>query len=203
MKKLRYLTLILLLFFAIPAFADCTIMIAGKKVAAGCDPDTNEVGDRVDTYSDTNLVLDGYIKCEVYPADCTGTANTGFIYRVSISDTDNCKIGLCDSADGSTEHSPATHDANCVWSTGDTFTSKQEGWMTMTGDLGKSVTNGKYYWRCVMGGAGDCRVKYKASAGSKKTYSASGFTYASPPENLDGTWTETAERNRSAYVEIE
>lgn len=203
MKRIA-LVVVLVFLFASFAHAGGCLMIGGSAAvsAPACDPENNEIGDRVDTYSDTNNIEDGYIKCELYVADCTGTANAAWLYRVELSDYDKCKIGLCDSADGATEHSPATHDANCMWAGTDDLLGDGSKWYNL-GDIGKSVTNGNYYWRCVMGGGGDCRTKYKASAGTKKTYSASGFTFSNPPSNLNGTWTETAERNRSAYVEID
>lgn len=179
--------------------------ICGKTYndSDGCDPASNEVGDRTtDGYTNTNPIGNGEMDCFLYQADCTGTANTAMLYAVTSSGTDNCKIGLCDSADGSTEHSPATHDNNCVWSSGDTIINKSE-WITLTGDLGKATTNTSYYWMCVLGGTDGCNVKYKNPSGSKKLYYTTGFTYSSPPSNLNGTWTEVAGRNMSAYVEID
>ncbi len=203
---MKYLLTLFLIFFPLICSAQGILPVGScvNSHAASCDPDTNEVGDRDDSYSDSNDTAEGGIKCMLFAADCTGTANTGMLYRVDggTTDTDNCKIGLCNSSDGSTEHSPASHDDGCVWSSGNTITGTED-WINMTGDLGIAVTNGSYYWVCVAAGAGGCRTKYKASSGSKKTYSATGFTYSSLPANLDGTWTETAARNRSYYVEID
>lgn len=205
---LMLIKLFLFLFLVSSAFADfadCTVVVGQPTAVAGCNPASNEVGDRNDSgdYNVTNNAAENQIRCLLYVADCTGTANTAMLYREDASDTDNCKMGLCDSADGNTDHSPATHDANCVWTSGNTYTSPTTGWQALTGDLGKSVTSGNYYWVCIIGGAGDCRFRYNQASGTRGHWGATGFTYSSPPANLNGTWTNVASRDRSAYVEID
>ena len=196
--------LIIFCIFLTPFIADARMNVVvcggGVEAASACNPASNEVGNRTEE-SGTDSMASNEIDCVLQVADCTGTANEGWLRMAAGAETDNCKIGICDAADGSTEHSPAEHDGNCKWSSGTEMVNKND-WTALTGNVAKAVTNGSYYWVCVIGGTGGCKVRY-GGVGKKVYYKTTSGVYASPPDNLAGTWSFQADSNMSAYVEID
>ena len=176
--------------------------IAGSDyVLSACSTATDEVGDR-ENYANTDAMVDGEIDCILYEADCTGTLEYAFLKHVG-TDTDNCKVGACNS-DGD---APDNGDDGCVWSTGDAVNT--DGWVQLSGKLGKAVVQGTNYFVCAAGGSGGCSVYYKSSSGSKTLYYEGDFTYASLPSDLTSPsppWAVAGsgnDRNMSVYIRIE
>lgn len=163
---------------------------------SACNPASNEVGDRTDSYAQSNGIAPGEMDCILYTADCTGTAGTAKIIHAG-TETDNCKVCMYDYD----SDAPDDGDNNGLCTTGDTVDANQE--YSLTGKINKAVTNTTSYWVCVLGGTGGCPVEYNSTTGTKTLYYATGFTYASPPTDLTGSWTSVASRDMAVWVEIE
>jgi hypothetical protein len=205
---IKILLILCSILLAVPSYAGMCIISSGSgsSTAGGtCDANTNEAGDRVDTYDNTNNIGSGEMDCMLYAADCTGNFGTAKLYH--LASLDDCKMCVYNSADDATEHNPAAHDTLVGCSAATALQSGDTGWQSLTTKIAQASDSTKYYWVCIIGGTNGCSVRYESSAGvgTKKLYYDVGFTYASPPANLagDGAWVEVADREMSFYVEIE
>lgn len=133
--------------------------------------------------------------CRAWTATAAGTLGKAYIRHYG-TDTDNAYVWVYNK----TGASPAIGDT-LVDSSGK-ITSSTDGWATDDTALGASVT-ASVYWVCIVGEVGSFDTYKSEDTGAStfsKTVSPGG---ESPPENLDGTWTETANREYAVYLVIE
>lgn len=192
--------LLAFLLFCTPAFADeDDTVVVGCPAGVACNPASNEVGDRTN-YAGTPLNFAGdAMRCLKVPADCSGTLGYAY-FRHSGTSNENLKVRVY--ADGgATANQPDSGDL-AVSSAGTMSSSTDQEWAQTSTKLTGSVTNGTSYWLCAVGDA-SVWVNYFQSTGTYSFWLNTSSSYASPPDNLDGTWAETTTNEFSGYVAIE
>lgn len=159
------------------------------------------LGDISESYANTNSIAENEVDCILYSANKTGTANQAYLNHVG-TNTDRCKVGVCNYD----SDAPDAGDDGCLWTSGDVISTA--GKITLTGDIGKAVTNGTSYWVCVLAGSGGCDVEYNQTDGTRTMYYEGNSyvgTYASPPTDLSSDaapWASSGSRDWGVYVEI-
>lgn len=191
--KTLLLTICFILTLVVNGLCDCTVMVAGKKAVAGCNPASNEVGSRTEQASN-QTIAPGAIQCYPVSADCSGTLRYPSIMHYSTG-ADNVKIGIFTRSGAPSSGSALVGNWSGYISSG-----SSDGWKTGGDKLTGSVTNAANYYLCLCGGTGGFDFYYAASG---STYYYSTTDCGSPPSTLDLSWTEGSNRTLSAYVEIE
>jgi hypothetical protein len=197
MKKILLITLLLLI--ATPLFGQSTVIVAKKKAAATCSVDTNEVGDRTDYTScggtcHFNATATS-IYCVEYTADCSGTLSYAYARHYGTG-SDEGKVCVY------SKNSAAPPDSSDLLVGCGTISSAAAELAQSASEVGGSVTASAQYWVCIAGGTNDFDI-IRDDTGSKTVYYISaGFNYGTPPENLNGSWSNSANRDYSMYVTI-
>lgn len=179
-----------------------TVIIGGSPppAAEGCNPASNEVGDRTD-YSGANV--EGIDVNMIYTfrtqADCTGTLGDAYIYH---GNTTASSVKVCVYA--SSAATPQSGDALIRCSseiTGGTST----GWKTVNDSASGSVTSGSYYWiALIVSGASNAWSLAHNASGTIYYLSCESACYASPPSTMGTGWGNAAGYTPfSAYFTIE
>ena len=164
---------------------------------AGCSAGSNEIGDRTEYAEGYTLAGTGGF-CLLYTADCTGTLAYPYIYHYG-TQADNAKV-CAYSDDGDSIPNVGDLLLGC---SGVIASGSSAGWKTDSTDLTDAVTVASPYWVCIVPDPATQWASLRTSSGSGTQYYQSGFSYASPPANLDGSWSSTALRDYSLYIEIE
>jgi len=187
-KKL--IIILIILFFTSIVFGQDVIVVKKK---GGCNPASNEVGDRSVESTTEGLNTDMAV-CFLTSADCSGTLGVAYAYQLNYTTT--CKVGVYTS-DGSSPN------ANCtkVGVSASISGSEAWDWYTVAGDLGGLVTSSTNYWVCIFVGSTAAWGSKRAS-GSGAYYKYSSGYYASPPDNLGTGWGAISWSPISMYVEI-
>jgi len=162
----------------------------------GCDPASNEVGDRT-TYAESGTLNTDEYYAIAHTADCSGELDTAYIKAWGGA---NCKVCIySDNGDG------VPNDAGDLklWCSG--VMGSADTWDSATGDVGIDVTNGVTYWIVTLSG-GNTVHPYRTTAGSKRLYygAAQAGDYTNPPANLGNLSSQisAANRDQSCYVTI-
>jgi hypothetical protein len=169
------------------------IIVIKKK--STCDPASNEIGDRGTFVTSATFTPTDKAYCTLHTADCSGTLEYVYLWHDGSGSDDAKTCVYADNGDN-VPNSGDTQVGNCVAqhsnaSETDISASKVTG----------SVTSGNKYWVCTVADTTEW-VTMRESA-TNTLYVNTSFSYASPPVNLDGTWTPTADRNYMRYVRIE
>jgi len=194
----RLLIILCILLFTVPCFAN-QIIIGKKKAAASCSVSTNEVGDRTDYTSCGGTchynVTATAVYCIGYTADCTGTLSYAYARHYGTG-SDEGKVCVY------SKNSAAPPDSSDLLIGCGTISSSSAELAQSASEVGGSVTATAEYWVCIAGGTNDFDIIRTDSGSSTVYYISAGFNYASPPANLDGSWSNTASRDYSMYVTI-
>lgn len=147
---------------------------------------------RGDGFTDHLEVTNGSAFCRAYTATSAGTLGKAYIRHYDNGTTENACVTVY-LKNGS---SPTSSDTLVGYS--EMITTSAEGWVTDGADLGASVTV-REYWVCIRGSTNSFDT-YRSTAAGASVFSKGSMTCTTP--NLDGTWTETANREYAVYVEI-
>lgn len=179
---MRKLALILcFLFLATSVFAQSNILVVKKKVAGTCSVDTNEVGKRVEGAS-TAAGVNAYIYCTLFTPDCSGKLYTAYL-RHAATDTENAKVCVyLDDGDSAPDSGDSLVECSGAIGSGGS-----SGWKNAAMATNPSVSTGSNYWVCILNGDNTAWNMYYDGSGSRRSMECTGC-YASPPETLDGTW---------------
>lgn len=196
---LRWISLFLIL-FTVNVYANCTVVVGQPTAAApSCSVDTNEVGDRTDHSSCGGtchyMIVNTAIFCLPYTADCTGTLSYAYALHYGTS-ADEGKVCVY------SKNSAAPPDSSDLLIGCGTVSSSTNGELVESAaEVGGSVTASAEYWVCIAGSATEFDI-IRDDTGSKTAYYKTGFTYATPDANLDGSWNNSNSRDFSMYVTI-
>lgn len=206
MRKL----ILFLLLLASPAWAGGVIsgaVLSGCSTgggAGGCNPASNEVGDRQDITGDATLAADN-MACILYEADCSGTLGVAYA-RHSGTQEDNVKICVYNSVfqtDITSSHKPDNSDTMVSGSSCVTISSSASEWANSgASKVGGSVTSGVKYLVCMVADTTQWKYYIDTTAGNY-AYQNTSSSYTSPPATLTGAWGAYAPRSISFYVTIE
>lgn len=175
---------------------------SGSPAAGGCNPASNEVGDRTD-YSGANLEgMDGDMMYAFrVQADCTGTLGDAYIYH---GNTTASAVKVCVYTSSST--TPQSADA-VVRCSGAIAGGTSTGWKTVDESASGSVTSGNYYWITYTVASGNAWSYAHNASGTLYYKSCDSTCYADIPTNMAtmGTgWSSAAGYTPgSAYFTIE
>ena len=215
MKRI-FLTILLCLGLTTSAFSGnlfqdkCKVISAKNWADGGCDPATNEVGDR-SVYGSVSTRAINTMGCHRYIADCSGTFGKAQVYHSGETDED-IKVAIFDSdyqTDITTSQLPTSADTLVgSWVTIECATN--DGWCTSgASKIGGSAVSGHVYLLCAIAGTTYWTHVRDTTAGGNYIYSIIAGTwgsYASPPNTLDDgnqTWSAFDDREYSWFVEIE
>lgn len=184
---LRWISLLLIL-FAVNAYANCTVVVGQPTGAApSCSVDTNEVGDRTQEATDRTLSA-GYLYLFAATADCTGDLAIPYLYY---NDSSAVTVRLCIYSKSAA--TPQEED-ELICDSGDIVSGSSAGWKTGTTCASGSVTNTTGYWIGVQtwavgggswnGKRGGTATLYYASRSNKACAATlSGLTFSTSASN--------------------
>jgi len=188
--------LLILLFLLLPA---TSWGIMGPIVGGGgnsCSVSTNAVGDKTDYSPESSGISADQYVCHFYQAPtCSGTFSTAYFYH-SGTDSQTAKVCVF-SAQHGTDHAPDSGDTKVGCSEGTTVST--QAWQTLSGTVGGAITPGGYYYVCLA--SSGSLLLMRTASGTGNGYVAS-LNYATPPANMNGTWSTTANRSYSLYVTV-
>lgn len=193
MKKILLITLLLLI--ATPLFGQSTVIVAKKKAAATCSVDTNELGTR--TQGGSNAYAgENKLECNLWTPDCSGKLYTAYLEHRGTG-TDYAKVCVYTDDGDST---PDAGDSLLVCS-GVITGNENEVWESAAMDTNPDVSTGTSYWLCMIGDNSAWNYFYAASGLARKNQTVENG-YTSPPDNLTGTWNNSANYQLSMYVTV-
>lgn len=177
----------------------------GLFKAIGCNPATNQIGDRTTTYTASiNSSQDDAI-CVYAIANCSGTLGYAYVVHYGVSDpADNAEISVYQD-NGATATTPDSTDDILSGMTARQISSGTDGEVVQTAaKLGGSVVNGQGYFICIGGDSTVWATEYE-STGTTRRFSFTGnqFPYGTPPANLSTADASDTTASVAVYVEIE
>lgn len=188
--------LTLLIFFALIGNVDarCSVIVLGgtTEAAATCNVSTDELGIRSEDAS-TIAGTNNNIYCHLHTPECSGKLYTANL-RHSSTDAENAKVCVyLDDGDSDTDSGDTLVECSGAIASGSTT-----GWKNAAMATNPAVSTGSNYWVCLVNEDSTSWDSYYVASGTRKQKTCSGC-YASPPENLDGTWS-SATSSRDMYV---
>lgn len=189
MRKLIYI--ILLLLIATPLFGQSTVIVAKKK-AATCSVDSNEVGRRGEGGSNTQPTAER-LYCNIFTPDCSGKVYTAYLYHYG---TGSANAKVCVYADDG-DSAPDSGDSK-VECSGAIASGSSAGWKSGAMASNPSVSTGTNYWVCFIPDSTGWGYIYTEGAAAKTLDSS----YATPPSDMTGSWSNISDRLISMYVTI-
>jgi hypothetical protein len=181
-----------------PADAWMNVTTVGGGVAASGCTGTCKVGDTT-TYSTAVSLGVEYMYCMRYAGAGTGNLSYAHISHDGTS-SENAKVCVYSSSDTT----PQNGDAKIGCS--GAIAANSDAWYQSAGKLGGAVTDGTNYWVCIISDTTNWSQHRNNTTGSKTWYWYNGTgIYASPPATLTppSSWSNTADRDISCYVDIE
>lgn len=195
MKRLLFCLIFLLISF--PAYAQMQgtgTGVLGVAAAAGCSVSTNEVGNRAEEATSQLLGSNNYMYCNLWTPDCSGTLTTAYLYHDSTS-SHVAKVSIyLDDGDEAPDSGDARVDYTGV------LTSTAAEWASGAVTVGAIVSTANKYWVCMHTDSGQWVRLY--GNGISNFYGSFEGSYTTPPDTLNGAWTETANRQMSMYITI-
>lgn len=200
--KTLLLTICFILTLVVNGLCDCTVMVAGKKAVAGCNPSTDYVGSKATPSGAMNIDAD-HASCIYTVANCSGTLGYGYAYH-SGTDTDTAKMCVYQD-NGSTATTADGTDQVLPSMTCQTVTSSSDGSWAQTGSkLGGSVVNGTGYFVCIVGSSGVWAQRFTSTGTVRRYDFYDTFSYASPPSDFPDSYDNyDTSSDFGAWVEIE
>jgi len=181
MKKITFI--LCFLFLATSVFAQSNILVVKKKAAA-CSVSSNELGRR-DEDSSTAAGTNAYMYCTLFTPDCSGKLYTAYL-RHAATDTENAKVcAYLDDGDSAPDSGDSLVECSGAIGSGGT-----SGWKNAAMATNPSVSTENNYWVCILNEDSTAWNMYYNASGSRRGMNCTGC-YASPPETLDGTWSNT------------
>lgn len=197
----RILCIVLVLLFASVCEAQQIMVMKKKSAGATCSAATDEVGDRTDyTAQGYGSSTENELMCVLYTADCSGSLAYGLL--ATNENDDNIKVAVFADDGDSVPDSGDALVTDSIWADAES-SGHGGGWLQTTNKLGGSVTQGNSYWVCTVPNSAFNVARISTGGTRTRYYQAIAGSYASPPSNLDGSWSTFGSSERSVYVEIE
>jgi hypothetical protein len=166
----------------------------GGPAAAGCNPATNEVGNRATELTSQSCAAD-IAMCFLSAADCSGDLDTAYVYGSAASGNASVKVCVYSSDGGN----PGSGDLK-IGCSGGIAESGGVGWKSGVMD-GGSVIASSSYWVCLFVSTTEAWSAVRNSTGTL-WYKATSGAYDTPPANLSSVTNSIAWAPLSLYVTI-
>jgi hypothetical protein len=181
-----------------PHAASCAASQVSQTVTiavSSCNPSTDYVGGKTAASAYTGLAANQFV-CFRATATCAGTLSYGYFHHYTTGET----YKVCVYNDVSGSGNPTSSDTLVACSGGDT-TSGAAGVIATSTELSASNTASSYFVCLTTDNVSQLQF-YRDATGGPGGYIATLTSYASPPANLNGTWTAYASRLYEIYVTI-
>src|SRR4030042_727333 len=167
----------------------------GAGGGAACEEASNEIGYRSVATTNRPRPTDN-IWCNLWTADCTGNLATAYLYSYS---NDGATTTVCVYSDDG-DNAPGSGDLKIDCTGHNALEDVPGDGASAAMGTGAAVTSGSKYFICW--GTDAVIWTAKTDVGQPAWNKALANPSTIMPANLDGTWTETADRKQSNYVTI-